>query len=66
MKDMKITGTPCPECGKLYDVLPVCDRCGWKEEGFDEWQKEQLEICRNFDKFLLDGLDNSEVKENSD
>lgn len=63
LNDMKITGTPCPKCGKLYYVLPVCDACGWKDEGFDEWQKEQLELCKEFEPFLLDGLESSELKE---
>ncbi len=53
---MKITGVPCPNCGKLYYLLPVCSACGWKDEGFEEWKQEQLEISKEFEPFLLDGL----------
>ncbi len=52
---MKITGTPCPNCGEFYFALPVCNTCGWKDEDFDEWCKEQLEIANEFAGFLTRG-----------
>ena len=54
-KKMKISGFPCPECGTLYYALPICDACGWKDEEFEKWCKEQLEIAKQFEGFLTRG-----------
>ena len=43
-----INETPCPDCGEPYFLIPVCKKCGWKDE---EWIQEHRKKREEMEKY---------------